>query len=117
MLGFLALWCSIVHPCVRIFSFLTLFKKKIFTNMPLVVLSKKIDPYLGAVVQGHFLGVADMATCVGRTCHELDAVDLGAKLGTNYCGTELWKLTNLIFFHDLDIEKSRVFTVTCCLIT
>jgi hypothetical protein len=50
-------------------------------------------------------------------CHELNAVDLGAKLGTNYYGVELWKLINLIFFHDLDIEKSRVFTITYCLIT
>jgi hypothetical protein len=46
-----------------------------------------------AEIQGYFLGVADVANCVARMCHELGAVDLGAKLGA-----ELWKLTNLIFF-------------------
>ena len=30
---------------------------------------------------------------------------LGAELSTNYYGAELWKLTNLNFYHDFDIEK------------
>ena len=83
---------------------------------------QKIDPDLSAVtigaeltrlgancfgvqVQGHFLRVVDAAACVARTWHELGAVDLGAELGANYYGTELWKLTNFHFYHDLDIEK------------
>ena len=47
----------------------------------------------GAEVQGRFLDIANVATCVARMCHEFGAVDLSAKLGA-----ELWKLTNLIFF-------------------
>jgi hypothetical protein len=35
----------------------------------------------GAEVQGYFLGVADVANCVARMCHELGVIDLGAKLG------------------------------------
>jgi len=67
---------------------------------------KKIDLDLGAViidaeltrldvncfgveVQGRFLGIADVATCVARMCHELGAVDLGAKPDANYYGAEL----------------------------
>ena len=34
----------------------------------------------GAEVQGYFLHVVDVAACVARTWHELDAVDLGAEL-------------------------------------
>jgi len=33
--------------------------------------------------------------------YELDDV----VLGVNYYGAELWKLINLNFYHDLDIEK------------
>ena len=43
----------------------------------------------GVEVQGHFLGIADVATYVARMCYELGAVDFGAKLGTNYYGAEL----------------------------
>ena len=47
-----------------------------------------------AKVQGHFLRVVDMATCVARTWHELGAVDLGAvdlgtKLGAIFSGVDL----------------------------
>jgi len=67
---------------------------------------------LGA--KGHFLRVVDVAACVAQTWHELgavdlsaelSAVDLGAELGANYYGTELWKLIDFNFYHDLDIEK------------
>jgi hypothetical protein len=60
---------------------------------------------IGPEVQGHFLRVVDVAVCVARTWHELGAVDLGAELGANCYGAELWKLTNLNFYHNLDIEK------------
>ena len=44
----------------------------------------------GAVVQGHFLSVVDVAVCVARTWHELGAVDLDVELGANYYSADLW---------------------------
>ena len=79
--------------------------------MSLTVSFQKIDPNLGtmtigaeltrldancfgAEVQGHFLRVVDVAACVARTRHELNAVDLGAvdpgaKLGTIFSSVDL----------------------------
>ena len=96
------------------FCFLALFLKD-FYKYALTVSFQKIDPDLGAVtigaeLQGHVLCVVDVATCVARMCPELGPVDLGAnyydaELGANCYGTELWKLINLNFYHDLDIKK------------
>ena len=57
-----------------------------FSNTPIAVSFRKMDPDLDAViisakltrgveVQGHFLRVVDVAACVARTWHELGAVE------------------------------------------
>ena len=42
---------------------------------------------------------------LARTWYKRGAVDLGAELGVNYYGAELWKLINFNLYRDLDIEK------------
>ena len=63
-------------------------------DLDAVIISAKLTR--GVEVQGHFLRVIDVVASVARTWHEL---------GANCYGVELWKLINLNFYHDLDIEK------------